>query len=249
MVPNERTVFPDDEYNPDLFNRQERAFLLKHMGKTPRQVFDGKQPEELRLGLDIPAGVNPYVVSVLLQRLWEEGQDEAGLPILDAVRRMTLACDVAQARGEQQTRDFGGIDYASTGVGLQEGMTRIRKTFTVSLSTKKFAPQKDWISDLAGSDMEEIEKLAAAELQARVDENKPVGSAEDQAETPAPEPINPEAVNILTAACPYCMKPFSHPEPVKLLNKINMHVQNGHKDKRDDWMEKKGTFAEHLNAL
>ena len=250
MIPTERTIFPDDEYNPDLFSRQERAFLLRHIGETPRQVFGGKQPEELRPGIDIPKGVNPYAAFVLLQRFWEENQDEAGAPVLENVKRMTLACDVAQLRGEEQTRLYGGIDYASTGVGLQEGITRIRKAFVVSLSAKKFAPEHDWISDLSGSDMARIEELAADELQARAEKDKPAGSfAEDQAEEPAPEPINPEAVNILTMPCPYCFTPFSDPEPGKLLNRVHMHVQNGHKDKREQWAQDKVKFKEHLDAL
>jgi len=238
MAPTERSLLPDDEYNPDDFSRQERAFLLEHLGQTPRQVFDGKQPEELRRGIDIPAGVNAHAAFILLQRFWEEAQDAEGAELLELIRMNTLKCDEAQKRGEQQTRDFGGIDHAAAGVGLEEGMTLTRKTFMVPLKAKKYAPKGDWLADLAA------EEPQAADVNGQ----ELTGRSEDQGD---PLPATAEAVNVLTATCPFCYKPFTHPtDPLKA---VHMHVQSlAHRTDEDaiaKWPGIRKAMQEKLDAL
>jgi hypothetical protein len=118
-------MFPRDEFNPHTFNKEERDYLLTHLGETPRQAFNKEIPA-------YPANREGMVVA--LQRLFEDLQDQPELkPKL--LQSLELANETDKIKNEERSK-YGGINYSAMGVGVGPGETGLERHFVVALASK-----------------------------------------------------------------------------------------------------------------
>ena len=128
----EQHVLPEDTLKVSRLNRQEREFLIKHMGSPKRVVED-----------DPPARpCEPHTLMAILDRLRDEPK-----PIRDVITdRLQISLEYEEKKKNRMDA-FGYIDYDNVGVGLGLGQTKEEQMFDVSLSIRETPDEYDWASE------------------------------------------------------------------------------------------------------
>ncbi len=136
MGASEETMFPNDIFGPHRFNDQEREYLLRHLGETPRIAL-GKEK--------VKRPANEAGLRIALQRVFEEKDDATMMASFRKGLELALELDI---RKREESRRHGSIDYAAMGVGCGPGQTSREQHFDTNMSPKLARSGVDLIKDL-----------------------------------------------------------------------------------------------------
>lgn len=121
--PQVSTLFPNDEFIPEIFSLEERAYLRDHIGDKPSVMMEDPPPE----GCNIPT------LQVALTRLFDDEDVERvrGMIVKSIDRSFKLYERKMKAK---QTGDRH-IPYGQLGVGNGRRQSKIDRTGAVKLSS------------------------------------------------------------------------------------------------------------------
>lgn len=123
---DERKLFRDDKFNPEVFSVEERRYIAEHIGDKP-SVMNEDPP---------PAGANIPTLRVALQRFFDDDEIDH-----EQIRGSIDRSLKLYERRQQARAQFGSIPWKQLGVGLGTGQSRMLKANEVRLSPKFHAPE------------------------------------------------------------------------------------------------------------
>lgn len=243
----EQRVFEDDVFIPGKFGEPQRIFLLKHVGETPRQagfVTDPRSGDWVHP--ELPRAVWVEECRIACARFFDESQspdrsEAENLALLNKCRRALLASIEFANRCASMKEQFGYVDYALVGIGLDEGQTPTDRLFAVDLSPKFAAPSGNFAQDLIDkfadeSDIGDLDE-ALAEAIARDKEeqgrdDQAINEAVEQLEQLEAEEAEEELPTPqISVACPVTGCDWTPKEGDNApMRALHAHVRAGHKD-------------------